>query len=155
MNSPFSISHYYRNSGHSKFLHVNKDKSPGLLIFGASRFLKELVMVLISNNARVLLADNNGDNIRLATMKNIPVYYGNTTSAHALDFLDLTGIGRLLVLSSYNQLNPLVTCYYQYLLGEEKVYRLDCGDEKTVDTNCQIHIGNGYVCLAKQFPTLN
>jgi NhaP-type Na+/H+ or K+/H+ antiporter len=115
----------------AKFLHVKKEKSQGLLIFGASRFSRELAVVLISNNVRVILADNNWDNIRLARMKNIPVYYGNPASAHALNFLDMTGIGRLLVLSPYNQLNPLVIFQYQDLLGEEKVYGLHCGDEKT------------------------
>ncbi|MFT6926461.1 MAG: NhaP-type Na+/H+ or K+/H+ antiporter [Psychromonas sp.] len=114
----------------AKFLRVTKGKSQGLLIFGASRFSRELATVLISNNVRVLLADNNWDNIRLARMENIPVYYGNPASGHALNFLDMTGIGRLLVLSPYTQLNPLVTFHYQDLLGKEKVYGLHNGDEK-------------------------
>lgn len=114
----------------AKFLRVNKEKSQGLLIFGGSLFARELAAVLISNNVRVLLADNNWDNIRLARMQNIPVYYGNPASAHALNFLDMTGIGRLLVLSPYTQLNPLVIFQYQDLLGKDKVYGLDNGDEK-------------------------
>ena len=115
----------------ARFLRVKKEKSQGLLIFGASRFSRELATVLISNNVRVLLADNDWNNIRLARMKNIPVYYGNPASGHALNFLDMTGIGRLLVLSPYTQLNPLVTFHYQDLLGEEKVYGLQNSDEKT------------------------
>ncbi|ABM02559.1 sodium/proton antiporter, CPA1 family [Psychromonas ingrahamii 37] len=114
----------------AKFLRVNKEKSQGLLIFGASRFSRELAAVLMSKNINMLLADNNWDNIRLARMMNIPVYYGNPASAHALNFLDMTGIGRLLVLSPYTELNPLVVFQYQDLLGKENVYGLDNGDVK-------------------------
>jgi hypothetical protein len=115
----------------ANFLRVKKEKSQGLLIFGASLFSRELATVLISNNVRVILADNNWENIKLARMNNIPVYYGNPASAHALNFLDMTGIGRLLVLSPYTKLNPLVTFHYQDLLGKEKVYGLHNGDETT------------------------
>ncbi|WP_372880963.1 cation:proton antiporter [Psychromonas sp.] len=115
----------------AKFLGVTKEKSQGILIFGASVFPRELAKVLQSNNVRVILADNNWDNIRLARMSNIPVYYGNPASAHALNFLDMTGIGRLLVLSPYRQLNPMVSFHYQDLFGSEKVFGLNNRDETT------------------------
>ena len=113
----------------AKFLGVNQESSQGLLIFGASIFARELAKVLQLNNIRVLLADNNWDNIRLARMNNIPIYYGNPASAHALNFLDLTGIGRLLVLSPYRQLNPMVSFHYQDLFGPEKVFGLHSNDD--------------------------
>ncbi|MCJ8304454.1 sodium:proton antiporter [Shewanella sp.] len=109
----------------ARYLGVGAGSSQGLLIFGASAFCRELAKVLKSKNITVTLADNNWDNIRLARMDNIPVYFGNPTSEHASNFLDMTGIGRLLVVSPYRQLNPLVSFHYQDVLGTNKVYGLN------------------------------
>jgi NhaP-type Na+/H+ or K+/H+ antiporter len=108
----------------ARFLGVNAGTSQGLLIFGAASFSRELAKVLKSKNITVTLADNNWDNIRLARMDNIPVYFGNPASEHAANFLDMKDIGRLLVISPYRQLNPLVSFHYQDLFGGNKVYGL-------------------------------
>jgi hypothetical protein len=57
-------------------------------------------------------------------MENIPVYFGNPASEHATNYMNLSGIGRVLVMSPYRQLNPLVTFHFQDLLGIDKVYGL-------------------------------
>lgn len=112
----------------AKYLGVNAGSSQGLLIFGASHFSRELAKVLKTKNVTVMLADNNWDNIRLARMDNLGVYFGNPTSEHASNFLDLSGIGRLLVMSPYRQLNPLVSFHFQDILGVKKVYGLNNTD---------------------------
>lgn len=109
----------------ARFLGVKAGSAQGLLIFGASKFARALAKVLFSKHVPVILADNNWDNIRLSRMDNIPVYFGNPASEHADNALDMNGIGRLLVLSPYRQLNPLVTFHYQDLLGKDKVFGLN------------------------------
>jgi len=110
------------------FLGVKQGANEGLLMFGASKFSRELATILISKNVKVLLADNNWDSIRKARMENIPVYFGNPASEHATNYMDLSGIGRVLVMSPYRQLNPLVSFHFQDLLGSEKVYGLNNAD---------------------------
>ncbi|MGI2171486.1 cation:proton antiporter [Shewanella sp. MF05960] len=112
----------------AKFLGVKEGSNQGLLIFGASNFSRELAKVLISKNIKVVLADNNWDSIRQARMENIPVYFGNPASEHAETYMDLSGVGRVLVMSPYRQLNPLVSFHFQDLLGVEKVYGLNNAD---------------------------
>ena len=112
----------------AKFLGVKQGANEGLLMFGASKFSRELATILISKNVKVLLADNNWDSIRKARMENIPVYFGNPASEHATNYMDLSGIGRVLVMSPYRQLNPLVSFHFQDLLGSEKVYGLNNAD---------------------------
>jgi hypothetical protein len=107
---------------------VKEGSNQGVLIFGASKFSRELASILISKNIKVILADNNWDSIRQARMDNIPVYFGNPASEHASNFMDLSGIGRVLVMSPYRQLNPLVTFHFQDLMGTEKVYGLNNAD---------------------------
>lgn len=109
----------------AKFLGVKAGSSQGLLIFGASKFARELASLLQTKQIKVVLADNNWDNIRQARMDNIPVYFGNPASEHATTYLDLSGIGRVLVMSPYRQLNPLVSFHFQDLFGTEKVYGLN------------------------------
>lgn len=109
----------------AKLLGVKSGSSQGLLIFGASKFCRELAKILRAKDVKVLLADNNWDNIRLARMDNIPVYFGNPASEHAETYMDLTGIGRVLIMSPYKQLNPLVSFHFQDSLGEKKVFGLN------------------------------
>jgi len=107
---------------------VKEGSNEGLLMFGASTFSRELAKLLISKNIKVILTDNNWDSIRKARMQNIPVYFGNPASEHASNFMDLSGIGRVLVMSPYRQLNPLVTFHFQDLFGTEKVFGLNNPD---------------------------
>ncbi|QBF84686.1 sodium:proton antiporter [Shewanella maritima] len=112
----------------AKILGVKQGSAQGLLIFGASKFSRELAKLLTSKNVPVILADNNWDSIRQARMDNIPVYFGNPASEHAETYMDLSGIGRVLVMSPYRQLNPLVTFHFQDVLGDDKVYGLNNSD---------------------------
>ena len=109
----------------AKFLGVSAGSNQGILIFGASRFSRDLAKVLINKQFRVVLADTNWDNIRLARMDNIPVYFGNPASEHAETYLDLTGIGRVFIISPYRQLNPLVSFHFQDVYGTNKVFGLN------------------------------
>jgi len=108
----------------AKYLGVKEDSNEGFLIFGASKFSRELALILIAKGIKVKLADNNWDSIRKARMANIPVYFGNPASEHATNYMSLSGIGRVLVMSPYRQLNPLVTFHFQDLFGVDQVYGL-------------------------------
>ena len=112
----------------AKILGVTADSSQGLLIFGASKFPRALAKTLQAKGVTVLLADNNWDNVRLARMDNIPVYFGNPASEHAENHMNMVGIGRVLVMSPYRQLNPLVTFYFQDVFGSKKVFGLNNGE---------------------------
>ncbi|MGI2258306.1 cation:proton antiporter [Shewanella sp. GXUN23E] len=112
-------------SSWARWLGVQMDAPQGVLIFGASAFSREFARALQNLGFKVLLSDTNWDNIRLARMDNLPVYFGNPASEHAENTLDLTGIGRALVISPYRKLNPLVNFYYQDVFGESKVLGLN------------------------------
>ncbi len=109
----------------AKWLGVSSGSNQGVLIFGASKFARELAKVLLNRGYRTVLADTNWDNIRLARMDNIPIYFGNPASEHAENYLDLTGIGRVFVMSPYRQLNPLVNFHFQDVYGVNKVFGLN------------------------------
>ncbi|MGI5310572.1 cation:proton antiporter [Rheinheimera sp. WS51] len=109
-------------------LGVAAGSNQGVLIFGASKFARELAKVLLARQFRVVLADSNWDNIRLARMDSIPVYFGNPASEHAENYLDLTGVGKVFIISPYRQMNPLVSFHFQDIYGVDKVFGLNSAE---------------------------
>src|SRR5699024_9302204 len=71
-----------------------------------------------------LMVDDDWEGIRDARMAGLPTFYGNPTSQHAALHLDLTGIGRLLAMSTRRELNSLTCMQYRQVFGRERVYRL-------------------------------
>lgn len=93
----------------------------GVLIFGGNRFGRMLAVELQKNDVPVCIADTNWDLIRQCRMDNIPVYFGNPASEHADRHLELAPYGNMLVLSPYQQLNPIVAMHFNYVMGKDKV----------------------------------
>ena len=77
-----------------------------------------------------MLTDTNWENVRQARMDNLSVYFGNPVSEHAANHLDLTGIGNLLIISPYKQLNSLATYHFLDWFGKGHVFSLSEGDQE-------------------------
>jgi NhaP-type Na+/H+ or K+/H+ antiporter len=113
----------------AKLLDVTESNNNGFLFIGANAVARELAKALAARNIRVILADTSWINVRAARMENLSVYYGNPVSEHAENNLDMTGIGHVLVISPYKQLNTLSTYHYLDLFGEGRVLGLPEGDQ--------------------------
>ncbi|WP_299591721.1 sodium:proton antiporter [uncultured Microbulbifer sp.] len=111
----------------AKLLDVRAPYPNGFLIFGGGKFARMLAKDLINKEVPVRIADTNWDTIRQARMENIPTYYGNPISEHASLTMDLSTTGKVLVLSPYRQLNPLVTYHFEHVLGDGTVLGLSEG----------------------------
>lgn len=113
----------------ARVLGVNEPDSNGYLFIGANAVARSLAKALVAKKIKVILSDTSWENIRAARMENLSVYYGNPVSEHAENNLDLTGIGNMLAISPYKQLNTLSTYHYLDLLGEGNVFGLPEGDQ--------------------------
>jgi NhaP-type Na+/H+ or K+/H+ antiporter len=116
----------------SPLAHLLKVKEPddnGFLFIGANAVARSLAKTLISKGVPVILSDTSWENVRAARMDNLQVYYGNPVSEHAENNLDLTGIGHMLAISPYKQLNTLSTYHYLDLMGVGNVLGLPEGDQ--------------------------
>ncbi|WP_193161229.1 cation:proton antiporter [Microbulbifer hainanensis] len=116
--------------GVAKLLGVRARFPNGYLIFGGGRFARMLAKDLMGKDVPVIVADTNWDAIREARMENIPTYYGNPISEHASLTMDLSAVGKVLVLSPYKQLNPLVTYHFEHLLDKGSVLGLSPGTQE-------------------------
>lgn len=107
------------------WLKIRSPEPNGILIFGGGQFSRELAKELLNQDVQVCLADTNWDTISLARMDGIPSYFGNPVSEHASRHLDTSLYGRVLVMSPYKQLNPIVTFYFEHQLGKGTVLGLN------------------------------
>ena len=114
----------------AKLLGVRAPYPNGYLLFGGGKFARMLASDLMEKEVPVIIADTNWDAIREARMEGIPTYYGNPISEHASLTMDLSTVGKVLVLSPYKQLNPLVTYHFEHLLGKGSVFGLSPGTQE-------------------------
>ncbi|OOG56970.1 sodium:proton antiporter [Rhodanobacter sp. B05] len=106
------------------WLKVAEPEPRGLLVFGSDEVARAIGKVLSEAGFRVVLADDDWDGIRLARMDGLITFFGNPASPHAERHLDLTGIGRLLAVSTHRERNSLACVHYRQEFGRDKVYRL-------------------------------
>lgn len=106
------------------WLKVAEPEPRGVLIFGSDGVARAIGKALADAGFRVVLADDSWDDIRLARMEGLNTFFGNPASPHAERYLDLTGIGRLLALSTHRERNSLACVHYRQEFGRDKVYRL-------------------------------
>ncbi|HEX7340957.1 MAG TPA: sodium:proton antiporter [Rhodanobacteraceae bacterium] len=108
----------------AKWLKVADPDPNGVMIFGSDHVARAVAHALVEQQFRVVLVDEDWEGIRDARMAGLDTFYGNPTSQHAALHLDLTGIGRLLAMSTRRELNSLTCMQYRQVFGREKVYRL-------------------------------
>ncbi|HBM49003.1 MAG TPA: sodium:proton exchanger, partial [Marinobacter sp.] len=113
----------------AKLLGVQEPPAHGFLILGANPVARLIAQALKKHEIPAMLTDTNWENVRQARMENLPVYFGNPASEHAAKHMDLTGIGNLLILSPYKQMNSLATYHFLDWFGEHSVFGLTEGDQ--------------------------
>ena len=106
------------------WLKVAEPEPRGVLIFGSDHVARTIGTALAEAGFRVVLADDDWNQIRKARMDGLTTFYGNPASTHAERNLDLTGIGRLLAMSTHRERNSLACVHYRQEFGRQKIYRL-------------------------------
>ncbi len=105
-------------------LKVAEPDPQGFLILGAHPFARLLGEYLAGKDFTVLLADTNYSNVSAARKLGLRAYYGSLLSERSDDDVRLSGIGRLLALTSNEEANALTSLKYSKLFGSSEVYRL-------------------------------
>ncbi len=106
------------------WLGVAEPESRGFLIVSANPLARAIAKALVSHGFRVLLTDTNWSNVAAARMEGLATYYGNPISEHADRHLDLVGIGRMLALSTHEDMNASSLMHYRMELGSQCVFAI-------------------------------
>lgn len=96
----------------------------GVLIVGAHRWARAIGKALHSAGFPVTLADTNWANVRAARMDGLRAHYGSVLSEHEDEQLPLDGIGRLLALTSNDEVNTLAVQHFTEVFGRAETYQL-------------------------------
>lgn len=105
-------------------LGVAEAEPQGFLFVGANRFSRLLAEAVQREGFAVRLVDTDMENVRLARMDGLDAYHGNALSEYTEEHLPLSGIGRLLALTSNDEANALACRHYRDEFSSAGVYQL-------------------------------
>lgn len=106
-------------------LGVAQEAPQGMLIVGAHLWARRLAAAFQGQGFKVLLVDNNWENIQAAHMEGLEAQYSNVLSEHE-EGLNLAGLGRLLALTSNDEVNSLAALHFAEVFGRAEVYQIPC-----------------------------
>lgn len=111
----------------ARFLGVAEPDPQGFLILGAHPFARALGRFLQGEDYQVLLADTNLANVMAAREDGLRAYYGSLLSDRSDGEVRLSGLGKLLALTSNDEANALTALKYMRVFGSHSVYQLQPG----------------------------
>jgi NhaP-type Na+/H+ or K+/H+ antiporter len=121
----------------------------GVLIVGGHAPGRAIAEALQEAGVRVLLIDSSWSNVQTARMAGVPSHHASILSEHVVDQIDLGGIGRLLALTSNDEVNSLAALQFSDLFGRAAVYRLAPKGEQSSRTKTASHLLRGRLLFAE------
>ena len=108
----------------AKRLEVAKPDRGGILFAGAERVIREIAKAVQTEGFPVLLVDTNQRHTARARMDGLPAEFGSILSEYVQEELDLSGISRLLAMTTNDEINTLATMELADVFGRAEVYQL-------------------------------
>jgi Trk K+ transport system NAD-binding subunit len=96
----------------------------GVVIIGAHRIGREISRVLIGLGFKAVLVDTNERNIWVSREAGLPVVYGNALSDEVIEDVNFAGIGRLLALTSNDEVNALAALHFSEVFDRSEMFQL-------------------------------
>lgn len=96
----------------------------GVLFVGASLFSRELAEQLEKHGIRALLLDSNYRSVAESRLAGLQAHHGNALLEDTLEGVDLGGIGRMVAMTSNDEVNTLAVLRYPEIFGRSEVYQL-------------------------------
>ena len=108
----------------ARVLKVAEPGSGGFLMVGANPLARAIARALTQQAVAVRLTDTLWDNVSRARMAGLKTYYGNPLSEHAENYLDTSGLGRVLALTADEHLNELACTRFKSYFGPKRSFAL-------------------------------
>ena len=106
-----------------------------------------------------MLIDTNRYNVNQAKMKGLDAYHESIISEGIVDNLNFEGIGKMIALTSNDEVNALATLHFSEIFDNENLYQLQPDSENKDKTYIPLHLrgrflfpkGINYNILTRQF----
>ncbi len=107
-----------------RMLGVSQPSPQGTLIIGAHAWAQSIAIALKQAGFRVLMVDTNPANVQSSLQKGLEAYHGSILGEDFFNDNDLTGIGKLIALTSNPEVNSLAAIRMSEIFGRSEVYQL-------------------------------
>jgi NhaP-type Na+/H+ and K+/H+ antiporter len=108
----------------ARWLKVAESDSQGILIVGAHPWALEIAKIIKENGFEVVIVDTNRGDVLRARMAGIQAVHGSILSEQVVEEIHLSGIGKMLALTSNDEVNALAVLHFSELLDRQELYQL-------------------------------
>lgn len=108
----------------AKWLKVSQSDPQGVLIAGGQEWALQLAFALQEKKFNVIIVDTNRQNINKAKMMGLTAYNESIIGDRIIDELNLEGIGKLLALTSNDEVNSLSALHFSEIFDKQNLYQL-------------------------------
>jgi NhaP-type Na+/H+ or K+/H+ antiporter len=123
----------------AKWLDLVKPQDTGVLILGAHDWAREIASHIKASGHRVVLADTHRGNIYKAYTSGLKSTYSSVFSSNLMDDNKLEGIGKLLALTSNDEVNSLGALRFSDMFGQNQTYQLKPADDQYDGQEQDVH----------------
>jgi len=115
----------------ARWLNLAEPNPQGVLIVGAHPLARAIARALQEADYNVLLVDTNRSEIYRARLEGLPTFHASILSDYFLDKVNLGGMGRIMALTSNDEINSFSVLQFEEVFGRAEVYQLIAeGEEK-------------------------
>lgn len=108
----------------ARWLDLADPDPQGVLFVGAEKWVRKIARVVQDLGFTVRMIDTNPGHVREAHREGIPIDRINALSESALDELDLSGIGRLLVIIPNDEVSSLTALHFSEVFETKDIFQL-------------------------------
>ena len=108
----------------ARWLGVATPNPQGMLLLGASGWVRAVALALKAEGVEVTLVDANWKNVAQARQDGLDAKCDNILAEYAFEDLELDGIGRFLALTPNDEVNSLATVHASDVFERSNVYQL-------------------------------
>jgi NhaP-type Na+/H+ or K+/H+ antiporter len=116
-------------------LGLAKANPQGVLFMGGHYWVRSLAKTLLDEGFPVMLVDNSRHNVSAAHMDGIPAFYASVFADNVLDRVEISGIGKLMAMTTNDDVNSLAALHFAPLFGRSQAYQLIPEDEKLIEAH--------------------
>lgn len=108
----------------ARWLKVSLSDPQGVLIAGGQDWALKIAAILQEKKFSVVIVDTNRQHITKAKMMGLPAYNESIIGDRILDEMNLEGIGKLLALTSNDEVNALSVIHFSAIFEKKNLYQL-------------------------------